>query len=782
MDDIGASEDVRKVRMESSVTREILRTVFFQPENSVYYFGSQADGTTTLGMKSDFDTVYIFNKLPVVTDPSEHPVGTSLLFIQDTTIPAGYCKLQLTQDGVPQYGDVPDADPYPDERCRRWLQFIADTDNRLICCFTPNYSDMRGFYQRHGPAMTRNASAVKVSLDIVVAVECYNTSHFIHNWLSRTRKFDWPSGDILQICKTAGCLFVPVGHPHSEDHEQQWRISLSRQEKLLVTQFNSVQFKCFILLKMISKKIIHKFVADSLSSYHIKTCMFFLIENTPCEFWKPENLLVCISLCLRKLLEWVDAGYCPNYFIPEENMFDRRIHGTVRLRLQGVLQQLVSADCKFLSGIQCDGVGERFIRYFLTPCITTGDDDGSDNISTLIKLREVCHVCVDTFYVGILHSTLFCKRDIATTLNQTLKSISVLRNTTTITRHTIEETQKAKSLILPYLELSLMSNSVAYAVDQNKPARDIWHLLTSIRWKEMCMSSDSLSARLKQASMLYMMGYYQTSLDVLSSLTGLVRHTYCRCYLDKDIVVSPGGASLLEITRDISDVTPEYLLKNVIVPCVYFLPTEKRVTPAALCYEMERMRGPRPESDNDLCNHDRRCGDWAFVDGNFLLHFLLYLNHNELNRTQQVKTDTRNMRKLLSRNNEKHLSHRETCLNLLGWVNKEQGNTETAQSCFRTSLKVKSLCNAAFQHMTTFSVSITESHPERTMTAEGHAKQYISRQRWQSQIPSSLAAKRQDQLQEIPPTCSNIPIEIHDVQLESMERQSQRQGSCCLIV
>ena len=699
LDEIGASEDVRKVRMESMVTREILETVEFQPEVSPYIFGSQGDGTTTSGMESDTDLVCILNNLPVVTDPSEHPVGTSLLLIQDATTPAGYCKLQLTQDGVPQYGDVPDADPYPDEECREYLQFIADTDNRLICCFTLRNIDLRVFYQRHGPAMTRNESTVNVSLDIVVAVECYNTSDFIHNWLSRTRKFDWPSGDILQICKTAGCLFVPVGHPHSEDHEQQWRISFSHQEKLLVTQFSSVQFKCFILLKMIRKEIIHKFVADSLSSYHIKTCMFFVIENTPCEFWKPETLLVCISLCLHKLLEWVDAGYCPNYFIPEENMFDRRIHGTVRLRLQGVLQQLVSADCKFLSDIQCDGVGERFIQYFLTPCVTTGDDDGSDNISTLSKLWIVRDVCVGTFYVGILQSTLFCKRDKTTTLNQTLKSISVLRNTTTITRHTIEETQKAKSLILPYLELSLMSNSVAYAVDQNKPARDIWRLLTSIRWKEICLSSDSLSARLKQASMLYIMGYYQTSLDVLSSLTGLVRYTGCRCYSDKDILVRPDGATLLEATPGISDVTQEYLLRNVIIPCVYFLPTEKSVTPAALCYEMERMRGPRPESDDDLCRHDERRGDWAFVDGNFLLHFLLYLNHNELNRTQQVNADINNMHRMIAKNNAHRLSHRETCFNLIGWVFKEKGYNTRAWHYFRKSLKIKPYCNASSIHV-----------------------------------------------------------------------------------
>ena len=74
LDDIGASEEVRKLRIESTVTMEILETVYLQPEVSVYYFGSRPDGTTTLGMKSDVDKVYIFNNLPVVTDPSDHPV------------------------------------------------------------------------------------------------------------------------------------------------------------------------------------------------------------------------------------------------------------------------------------------------------------------------------------------------------------------------------------------------------------------------------------------------------------------------------------------------------------------------------------------------------------------------------------------------------------------------------------------------------------------------------------------------------------------------------------
>lgn len=131
---------------------------------------------------------------------------------------------------------------------------------------------------------------------------------------------------MIESCKEFGCIFVPVGHPHSDEQHLQWRISLSRQERFLVTQFNSVQLKCYILLKMIKKEQIHSYVQDSLSSYHIKTCMMYMIENTPNDFWQPANLLSCTIACLKMISLRVETGICPNYFIPAENMFERRVY------------------------------------------------------------------------------------------------------------------------------------------------------------------------------------------------------------------------------------------------------------------------------------------------------------------------------------------------------------------------------------------------------------------------------------------------------------------------
>ena len=112
MDDTGTFEGVGKVLLESNTKREIhvLVSVYCQPEKSCYIFGSKAD-RTTIGKASDLGTVRISNNLRVVTDTAEHPVDPSLLLIQDSITHAGYCKLQLAQDGVSQYGD---AEAFPD--------------------------------------------------------------------------------------------------------------------------------------------------------------------------------------------------------------------------------------------------------------------------------------------------------------------------------------------------------------------------------------------------------------------------------------------------------------------------------------------------------------------------------------------------------------------------------------------------------------------------------------------------------------------------------------------
>ena len=53
----------------------------------------------------------------------------------------------------------------------------------------------------------------------------------------------------------------------------------------------------------------------------LTSCLFYLAENRPVEFLAEDNLLCCLEACIVLIIEWIDNGVCPNYFILDENMF-----------------------------------------------------------------------------------------------------------------------------------------------------------------------------------------------------------------------------------------------------------------------------------------------------------------------------------------------------------------------------------------------------------------------------------------------------------------------------
>ena len=193
---------------------------------------------------------------------------------------------------------------------------------------------------------------------------------------------------------------------------------------------------------------------------------------------------------------------------------------------------------------------------------------------------------------------------------------------------------------------------------------------------------------------MHTQGFYYASLHVLETLVRLNRYTVCRCYRDRPVDLFDNG--LLQSPLGKRHLTTQDILNKVMVPCVYFLPSEKNVMPTALCYEMRQadyvQAAPRADFINDS---DLLFNDWAMVDGQFLLHFLLYLNHVKLNMVPHAAADISYMERLLK---TQSTSHKETCWNILGWIYKEQCNPVKAMECYRKSFKVKQHCNAAFWH------------------------------------------------------------------------------------
>ena len=660
--------------------------------SNMYVCGSTYEGTKTPGLKSDYDVVKVLSNLPKVADISDCPVGKSLALIQDHTTPAAYFKLQLVHNRLPLFeqDSAVFCHTFFDNFQQQYFAVCSDKNSRLVCCFNPSILISQMYDGMHGPAMFRNQRYTFSAKDVVTALESSKWPDCASEWLVRQRHFQWPSSDMIQRCKELGCLFVPKGHPFSDEQHLQWRISLSLQERFLVTQFNSVQLKCYVLLKILKKERVDCHMKDVLSSYHLKTCMFYMIENTPTNFWRPENLLNCCIGCLKTVLLCVERGNLPNYFIPAENMLDRLPRGQDRLQLYRILQDLVCADCTMFNDIQCDLLGDR-LRVLPTFC---GVNVQYRACFTIQQYHvQICYSHIKDCLrprLAFLHG--HCCRNLETSVASLIKSVHKLKEPSTVTKHTVEENKRALSYYIPYIELSLVSGLISVAVKQGRDPGKLLEYMTSTKWQEIADKSDIFSAKLKQASLMYKTGFYIQALDILSPLVAVQRTSICGCHKETNLYQIL--ESLAEASTAISEITTEKLLKMSIVPCVIYTEIEKEVTPAAINYEFLRSSD---ETTVTLDLEDDRLSDNVIaVDGIFLLHFLLYLNHCQLNMDVHAAADIDNMESLLMSWN---VCHKDTCHNLLGWVYMEQDQVDRAIASFEKSIDIKPYCNAAFWHI-----------------------------------------------------------------------------------
>jgi hypothetical protein len=105
---------------------------------------------------------------------------------------------------------------------------------------------------------------------------------------------------------------------------------------------NYTQILCYALLKLSLKNIIDRNdeVKGLLCSYFMKTALFWLSEEIPTSEFQLQNLFHCYFLCLDKIISWVRCCYCPNYFIPQHNMFRGKLNWSKSRLLLNVLERL----------------------------------------------------------------------------------------------------------------------------------------------------------------------------------------------------------------------------------------------------------------------------------------------------------------------------------------------------------------------------------------------------------------------------------------------------------
>ena len=603
LEDIGVSTENRDVNTKNVTIQEILYTLVAQPDCSVYMFGSTYEGTTTAGMGSDTDFVIIPTYMPLATDIDECKDPNGLLLVPDTK--PGYVRLQLVRQGRPKYWNQPTP---LDSWYSIQFRLVSDTHNRI--CLMPQFDAMVKFPDsyRQGPAISLKENHDIPSGDFVIALKGETWPDCVAEWLTRRREHGWPSPELIAKCKSLGFLLVPVGHPDSDETEKQFRLSFLHEERILVVQFNSTQLKCYILLKLIKKEFIQSSInEETLTTYHCKTCMFYCMENTSREFWVPENFASCLLMCLRQLVVWVHEKFCPNYFIPKENMFDRIRSNELMTKLEICLYYILlfyNVE-SLLQNLQFDFIGTLLLDQTL--CVSP--------IWKRAKIISAMSVLPHTVMVTrnhILRQHYNSHLDIF--IEKLNDKVKVLEGTETITIHSKEETKEAISLILPFLQLSLLSHRVVETVQERNEL--LQEILNDDKWDKLGIINSS--SKLKQACAMLMLGYASSSKDVLLPISGSDKFSFCGCYGRLKLTVTELTRALRPVEH-ISHVSAKKLLNMLVQPCVVFLPTEQLITPIAISYEMIRTFGQTHLSVGDSSTY---CWyHWGVVEGQFLTRF-----------------------------------------------------------------------------------------------------------------------------------------------------------------
>ncbi|XP_077998231.1 uncharacterized protein LOC144451302 [Glandiceps talaboti] len=153
--------------------------------------------------------------------------------------------------------------------------------------------------------------------DGALVLTCHLWPSIAQPWITRERK--WPSKDLVQSIVRSGCHVVPKSYPgEGGDDNLQWRLSFSLAERTLAHSFTEHQRIFYLVMKKIWRTYLKE--PKVLSSYHMKTTMFWVSEKTGKEGWEQNQYGYRYIDYFNQLIKFLANGDVPNFFTPENNM------------------------------------------------------------------------------------------------------------------------------------------------------------------------------------------------------------------------------------------------------------------------------------------------------------------------------------------------------------------------------------------------------------------------------------------------------------------------------
>ena len=208
-------------------------------------------------------------------------------------------------------------------------------------------------YTLHGPVRKLKSNGFPSDEEDQTGVFKYPTAwpEPAMEWLVRPRPSGWPSAELIQDIFDSGCHLAPRGRGRrltepvemlnycqspelyvpgssmlaspsvSNDGKwimdnTEWKTSFSVAENKLGASVSPVQRHVMVLLKMIKKFYFPKVI----STYCLKTILFWECETRQEAFWKEDNSANCVLLMLDRLHECLESHLLPHFFIPRSNI------------------------------------------------------------------------------------------------------------------------------------------------------------------------------------------------------------------------------------------------------------------------------------------------------------------------------------------------------------------------------------------------------------------------------------------------------------------------------
>ncbi|XP_062622387.1 uncharacterized protein LOC134283880 [Saccostrea cucullata] len=314
-----------------------------------HYVGSVGEGISGLDIfsnNSDIDIMFVMKSVHVV---ERRPIKTNkkceqLLKMIDADTTPGYVKLKILENEIDENNAMKEDEFLPNSIVQKTFQAYGNASNAgLLSRMVELLGDkMTINWFVNGPSCSTNLETGNrniltnrlvwiESVDCVIGLKCNEWPEIADEWIERNREYNWPSGDLIEKAVSLGCYVVPIGGRQSITQDLEWRISFVLAERLLVRNMKYMQLFVYSLLKSIRKEIFGEF-SIIISSYIIKTVVFWVMEENDAPSWKPEHVLNYVQICFQKLLEFLEDDFCPNYFMRKCNLFHLKYSDNEKIR------------------------------------------------------------------------------------------------------------------------------------------------------------------------------------------------------------------------------------------------------------------------------------------------------------------------------------------------------------------------------------------------------------------------------------------------------------------